>query len=244
MITTCSNCHSKYEVPDKMLGRQARCKGCSKMFLIAPAEGTNKPKPEKDNETFTPPKRTGSTAQLRPVHPQETQTRDDPLDALANAASGDDPRQRLAPRADAGYRDRYEEDRPIRSRRAKGAGSAMGMGIASVIFAVLASVCGLITMLSGDNKNLITIIGPITILLVVITTALAMMAVFNGTSASRKIRRARHPLGGQSQASTGTITGSIALLLSFALLLACTIWLINRGGLNFEEVIIEGRGQE
>lgn len=219
MITACSHCGSKYELPDKMLGRQARCKACSKMFLICFVdEGP------------------ASTARPEPDKP------DDPLDALASAAAGDappPPRSTSRQPAARSY-DANDQERPARPRKARGAGAAMGTGIAALIAAVAAGVCGLITMLSGDNQALVTTLGPTAIGLAATATALAMAAVVNGTSAARRIRRARHPLAGRSQASTGSITGAIALLLVVALTLTGSIWLINRGGLNFEQVVTEG----
>lgn len=252
MITACSHCGSKYELPDKMLGRQARCKACSKMFLISFLADDAMPVPEVEPTHKTgqapPTKRTSSTGTRRPAAPQQTHAapeppeHDDPLNALASAATGDQPPPpRPASRQPAGDpRAAYDQDRPVRSRKAKGAGAAMGTGIAALVLAVAAGVCGLITMLSGDNEALITALVSTTIILAIIATALAMIAVVNGTSATSRIRRARHPLSGRSQASTGSITGAIALLLVVALVLAGSIWLINRGGLNFQEVVTEG----
>lgn len=127
----------------------------------------------------------------------------------------------------------------MRRRKARGAGLALGTGIAGLAVALAAGVCALIVMLSASNLALIKVLGPITILLVVIGIVLAMIAAVNGTSAKKAIRRSRHPLAGRNEASTGSILGAIAALLLFALILASSIWMINRGGITFTEVVTE-----
>lgn len=233
MITACTHCGSKYELPDKMLGREARCKACGEMFMITQLEGAEPSAAKDDADVFVPPKRELLSSRRRAAQP--TQTSDDPLDALASA--GDDAGYAYtAQRSHAGNRDPYDGDRPARARKARGAAAAMSMGIASLVFVLAALVCGLITMLSGDHEGRIVIFGPIAIVLLVISIGLAMIAVMNGTSASSRIRKARHPIGGRSQASTGSITGGIALLLALGLVIAGSAWLINRGGIQFIEV--------
>lgn len=231
MITACSHCGTRYKLPDKMLGRGAKCKACGKNFLIAPAAG------DTSADDVTPPERNGSTAQLNPVRNDETF--DDPLDALASAANDDLPPPRST--RQSSHASPYEDDeRFVRRRKAKGASLAMGTGIASAVFTVAAIICGIITMTSGDNQDLLKVMGIVTILLLGIGTVLSMIAVVNGTSATRSIHRARHPISGSGHASTGTITGGIAMLLLLGLVIAGSIWLINRGGLQFQETVIEG----
>lgn len=232
MITACNHCGSRYQLPDKMLGRQARCKACGKPFLIADAGG--------DEDEVRPPRPGGSTAELHPVSRREADAADDPLDALASAAA-DDPPPMHAPRPRAAP-DRDEDERyarPAPTRKARGALAALSLGIIGCVLGVAALVCAIITMVQSSDQDLLVVLGSIAIALTVISTLLAMLAVVNGTSAARKIRRARHPLAGRGQASAGTILGGVTLVIMLGLVVAGSAWLVNRGGITFENLVTE-----
>lgn len=221
MISNCTHCGAQYQLPDKMLGKQARCKACKRLFVIVP------------NETEVElPQPTGSTTQMNPVDQEE-----DGLDALASAASGSD----FAPSPRAS-RQRYEEedDRRAPRRMAKGAQTAMGMGITSCVLVAAGTVLMIIAMVNGKNQSLLITLGIITIGLLAIGAMCSMIAVFNGTSATSKIRKARHPLSGRSQASTGSLTGVIALGIVFICAIAIGIFLArNPDATTFKKEVIE-----
>lgn len=219
MISNCTHCGAQYKLPDKMLGKQARCKACKRLFVIVP------------NETEVElPEPTGSTAQMNPINEEE-----DHLDALASAASGSD----FAPSPRAS-RQRYEEEEDDRRprRMAKGAQSAMGLGITSCVI-VAAGLVLMIIAMTRQNVRLEITLGIITLGLLAIGAVCAMIAVVNGSSANSKIRKARHPLSGRSEASTGSLTGMIALGVVFACAITIGIYLIKIGGYVFTEITVE-----
>lgn len=242
--TSCSHCGTQFKVPDKTLGKQARCKSCGKMFVIAPV-GVEEQGPL---EEVKPPSQHGSTAQMQAVA-QEEAVSDDPLDALAGAAieSGSHmrPVHRSAhPHTSHQGQPAHPQGQPgpeqgfvPRHRKAKGATFSMSLGIAGVCLALLGCLFGLITMLVSGNENFLVTFGLITIGLEIIAGAMGMMALVNASSASRSIRRARHPLGGRGHATTGTITGWITVGLILITVLIGAIWISVRGGIVFEKQV-------
>ncbi len=222
MISSCTHCGAQYQLPDKMLGKQARCKACKRLFVIVPGE-----------HEVDLPEPTGSTAQMNPVGGDE-----DGLDALASAASGAD--FAPTPRASSRSRQHDEDDEPRgRHRMAKGAQAAMAMGITACVFTAAGVVLMIIAMVNGEDQSLMVTLGIITIGLLAIGAVFSMIAIVNGTSAMSKIRKARHPLNGRSQASTGSLTGTIALSLVFICAITIGIFLAKRGGIKFQKEIIE-----
>ena len=218
MITSCTHCGAQYQLPDKMLGKQARCKTCKRLFVIVPSE-----------EEVELPEPTGSTAQMDAVQEEE-----DGLEALASAASGMDfePAPRASSRTHSRetsrsrHRDDYDDDAPRgRHRMAKGAKAAMGLGITSCVITAAGIVLMIIAMANGKDQGLLLTLGFITIGLLVIGAVCSMIAIVNGTSATKQIRKARHPLGGRSEASTGSLTGTIALGLVFVAAITIGIYL-------------------
>lgn len=230
MITACNHCGKKYEVPDKMLGRGANCPACGKKFLIANAVRAAEP-----DEAFLPPEPAGSTAIMQPpVSDEEAQRDEDPMAALADAAqSGSDMRPI---RRGGGTRADTDEVRPARRRQARGAGLAMGMGITSLVLAVAAGALALVAMLSKGQDTIVAL-GVIALVLAACAAIGSLIAVVNGNTASRAIRRARHPLSGRGQASAGTILGAVAIGIVAVTVTAGAVWLGKRGGLVFEETI-------
>ena len=223
LISICTHCGAQYQLPDKMLGKQARCKTCKRIFVIVPAEAE-----------VELPEPTGSTAQMNPINEEE-----DHLDALASAASGTD----FAPAPRSRSRQHYDEydddDRRAPRKMAKGAQASMAMGITSCVFAAAGLVLMIIGMANTKNQSLMITLGIISLGLLAMGAVFSMIAIVNGTSAKSKIRRARHPLGGRSEASTGAITGTIALGLVFACAITIGIFLAKRGGIKFEKEVIQ-----
>ena len=230
MITNCTHCGAQYQLPDKMLGKQARCKACKRLFVIVPCE-----------DEVELPEPTGSTAStMTPVHDEV-----DGLDALASAASGADfdmaprsapSRSRPAPRQ---HEEHYEEDDRRPRKYAKGARAALGMGITSCCVTLLGLIAMIIAMVTGKNTSLLVAFGLVSIGLLSIGAIFSMMAVVNGTSAMGKIKKARHPLGGRGEASTGSILGAIALCVVFICAITIGIYLARTGGIKFKKEIIE-----
>lgn len=229
LLTSCSKCGARYELPDKLLGRQGRCKACNTLFVITPVE-------EAEVELPMP---TGSTAQLRPVSRREaSRSGSNPLDALANAASESGSNMRPArssSRVSYGYVDDEEDDERPPSRMAKGATLAMALGIASLLLAVAGTVTGSIAAVKADDEQLLITLGSIGIGLAALGTILAMVGIVSGNSASRTIRKARHRIGGRTQASVGTLTGMLALGLIVIAFVGGAIWLSRRGGITFQK---------
>lgn len=226
MISSCTHCGAQYQLPDKMLGKQARCKACKRLFVIVPTE-----------DEVELPEPTGSTVSaMAPVQEE------DGLDALASAASGSD--FDAAPRSSASrsrHRDDYDDDHDRRPRKmAKGAKAAMGMGITSCCVTAGGLVLMIIAMAKGSDQNLLVTLGLICIGLLAIGAVFSMMAVVNGTGAMGKIRKARHPLGGRSEASTGSILGAIALGVVFICAITIGIYLArNPDATTFKKEVIE-----
>ncbi len=221
MISICNHCGAKYQLPDKMLGKQARCKTCKRLFVIVPAE-----------TEVELPEPTGSTVQMAPVQEEENE-----LDALASAASGSD--FAPAPRSRPHHEEAYEDGRRAPRKMAKGAQVSMAMGITACAFAAAGLVLMIIGMVNGNNQALLVTLGVITLGLLAIGAVLSMLAIVNGTSAKSKIRRARHPLAGRSEASAGSLTGTIALGVVFACTITIGIFLAKRGGIKFEKEVIQ-----
>ena len=225
LISSCTHCGAQYQLPDKMLGKQARCKSCKRLFVIVPGE-----------DEVDLPEPTGSTVAMEAVREEE-----DGLDALASAASGVDfePTPRSSSRSR--HRDDYDDDEPRgRHRMARGAKASMGMGITACVIAAAAVVLMIIAMASGSNQSLQVTLGIIAIGLLAIGAVCAMIAIANGTSATSKIRKARHPLGGRSEASTGSLTGAIALGVVFICAITIGIYLArNPDVTTFKKEIIE-----
>lgn len=221
LISSCTHCGAQYQLPDKMLGKQARCKACKRLFVIVPTE-----------EEVELPEPNGSTASMEPVG------KDDGLDALASAASGADfePAARSSSRSRP-HADQADEFRGPR-KMAKGAQASMAMGITSCVFTAAGLILMIIAMVNGKNQSLLVALGLITIGLLACGAVCAMIAIVNGTSARSKIRRARHPLAGRSQASTGSLTGTIALGLVFACAITIGIFLAKRGGIKFQKEVV------
>lgn len=244
MRTSCTYCGTQFDVPDKTLGKQARCKSCGKMFVIAPV---SKVEDVPMREVKARHDRRASDAKRGAA--SQSIASDDPLDALADAATESGSHMQPAPsysrsspsgRGSQGSRGRMDDDddRGGRRRMARGAKLAMSLGITSTVLSVGGGVCAIIGMANAKDQNLLVTLGLIAIGLLVVAAALGMMAVTNGTSAGRQIRHARHPLGGRSEASTGMLMGwiSLALVLIFAVVGA--IWLSNNpDALSFKEEI-------
>lgn len=211
-----------------MLGKQARCKSCKRLFVIVPTE-----------DEVELPEPTGSTAStMTPVQDDE-----DGLDALASAASGFDlepaPRSSSS-RSGSRQRDDRDDDEPRgRHRMAKGAKASMAMGITSCCITAAGVVLMIIAMVNGKDTTKLVTLGLIAIGLLSIGAVFSMIAIVNGTSATGKIRKARHPLGGRSEASTGSLTGAIALGVVFICAITIGIYLAKTGGIKFEKTIIE-----
>lgn len=209
-----------------MLGRQARCKSCKRLFVIVPTE-----------DEIELPQPTGSTTSLAPIEDEA-----DDLEALASAASGTDlaPTHRRTERPAARFHN-DDPDAPPRGpqRTAKGAKAAMGMGIAACVFATAGLVLSIIAMANGKNQSLLVVLGIIAVGTLAIACVLAMIAVVNGSSAQSKIKRARHPLGGKSQAATGTLTGAVALLIVVGCAITIAVYLARTGGIEFQEIQTE-----
>lgn len=225
MISICNHCGAQYELPDKMLGKQARCKTCKRLFVIVPSEAE-----------VELPEPTGSTVSMEAVQEEE-----DGLEALANAASGADfdPAPRRSSRSSSRSRqrdDRGDDEPRGRYRMAKGAKAAMGMGITSCVLAAAGLILMIIAMTNASDQGLLVTLGIITIGVLAVGAVTSMMAIVNGTAATSKIRKARHPLGGRSEASTGSLTGAIALGVIFCCAIAIGVFLAKRGGITFEKV--------
>lgn len=233
MLTQCTHCGANYELPDKMLGKKARCKSCQKLFVLTPIEE------EVELGDPVPPSRGGSTAQLNPV--SHDTISGDPLGALADAAGSSSahlkPTHRNAITSSASVSHSEDEELRGKKRMAKGASAAMGLGITAVCLAVGGGICAIIAMVNGKEDGLLITMGVIALGLLAISAIIGMIAVVNGTSAAGKIRKARHPLSGKSQASTGSITGAIALGLVLITFIAGGIWLGKRGGITFEKEV-------
>jgi len=224
LISSCTHCGAQYQLPDKMLGKQARCKSCKRLFVIVPTE-----------DEVDLPEPTGSTAStMTPVQDEE-----DGLDALASAASGADfaPASRSGSSSRARHHDDGGDEPRGRRRMAKGAKAAMAMGITSCVITAAGLVLMIIAMVNGKDTSLLVTLGLITIGLLAVGAVFSMIAVVNGTGAKSKIRRARHPLGGKSEATTGSITGAIALAVIFICAITIGIYLANSGGIQFKEVV-------
>lgn len=223
MISSCTHCGAQYQLPDKMLGKQARCKSCKRLFVIVPSE-----------DEVDLPEPTGSTTQIDAVDEQ------DGLDALASAASGAD--FAPTPRSSSRSRQRDEDDDEPRGRHrmAKGAKAAMAMGITACVITAAGLVLMIIAMVNGKDQSLLVTLGIISIGLLAIGAVCAMIAIANGTSATSKIRKARHPLGGRSEASTGSLTGAIALGVVFICVITIGIYLArNPDATTFKKEVIQ-----
>lgn len=228
MRTSCTHCGKHFKVPDKTLGKQARCKACGEMFVIAPAPGEELVELEEA---------------VAPSRPQP-EVSDDPLDALADAAveSGShmQPVHGRATHGSSSSTTRHrddDDDHGPRHRMARGAKAAMTLGIISTALAVGGGVCAVIAMVKGDDETLLITLGLIGVGLLVVGAVLAMMAVSSGTTAGRQIRHARHPLGGRSEASTGTLMGWVSLGLVLIAIVSGAIWMSQRGGIVFQNTV-------
>ncbi|MGB0766144.1 MAG: MJ0042-type zinc finger domain-containing protein [Phycisphaeraceae bacterium] len=213
MITTCTHCGAQYKLPDKMLGKQARCKACNKLFVLVPTE-----------DEVELPEPTGSTTRMNPVKSEQV-FQDDPAEAI-------DPSSRSRSR-------REDDDDEPRGRRrmAKGAKTAMGLGITACVFAAAGLTLMIIGMANADSQSLIITLGIISLGSLAVAAVLGMIAVANGTSAKSKILRARHPLAGKSEACTGSLTGGIALAVVLICVVTIIVFLARRGGIKFEKEI-------
>lgn len=246
MRTSCTHCGTHFKVPDKTLGKQAKCKSCGKMFVITPVgEEADVPMQPVDDRPErpaaprpSPPQRPAAPAPRQP-EPAGQPDPDDPLGALADAAveSGSHlrpvhgvPSASRAHHHDAGY----DEDPGPRVRQAKGATLSMALGITAGCLAFVGLILGLVAMFAV-GQNLMIILGVVALLMLAITALLAMMAVVNGATAKKHIRRARHPLAGRSTATTGVILGWVSLGLVFIAFVIGGIWLASRGGIVFEK---------
>lgn len=242
MRTSCTHCGTHFNVPDKTLGKSAKCKSCGKMFVITPVGGESRV----DMEEVPKMQRRASDRpkKLAAPPPPEPES-DDPLDALADAAYESSSHMRPThpaghgPASSSRYADGgYDEDGGYgRKRMAKGANLSMGMGIAGLLFALGGGLLSLLAMFLGAAQTVMIVLGSLGIALLAIAAVMGMMAVAHGTSAGRKIRRARHPLGGRGQASTGTGLGWVTLGLVLITAIGGGIWLINRGGIQFEQTV-------
>lgn len=252
MRTSCTHCGTHFKVPDKTLGKQARCKSCGKMFVITPVAGEADVDLEEVGQpaarpAVPPP--AGRDRRARPdrrsPQPAPREEPDDPLDALADAAaeSGShsqpvhhSPRAGHAPRSRQRDDDPDDRDRGGRHRMAKGAKLSMTLGIAALVVGVLGSVCGVVAMFKKGEQSTFIALALTSGGLLLVTGLLGMLAVVNGSGASKHIRHARHPLAGRSEASTGVITGWIAMGIVLAGIVTGGIWLSNnRDAVKFEK---------
>jgi hypothetical protein len=114
VITNCSSCGSKLNVPDDLLGREVRCPGCGTVTVVTP---------------LGEPQRSGAAAE-RPTEPYPNKG-----DAVAS-------RPRPSVRRDDDFDDdRYSDRGPRRVRASAAAqenGAALGLGIASLVLGILA----------------------------------------------------------------------------------------------------------
>ncbi|MFN3167704.1 MAG: PLDc N-terminal domain-containing protein [Phycisphaeraceae bacterium] len=237
MRTSCTHCGTHFKVPDKTLGKQAKCKACGKMFVITPA-GEGQDVPMQEVEPKRPPaSRPGKPP--RPAAPPPAAPAD-PLGALADAAveSGSHLRPvHGVPASSRHHHDTgYDEAPGSRVRKAKGAGLSMGLGIAAGVLGFIGLVLALLTMFAV-GEGLVAGLGVVALIILAVTALLAMMAVVNGATAKKHIRRARHPLAGRGNASTGVILGWLSLGLVLIAIVAGGIWLANRGGITFEKQV-------
>ncbi len=232
MRTSCTLCGTQFDVPEKTLGKQAKCKSCGKMFVIAPVL-----KAEEVPMREVKARQDRRATDLKPVSRREQSEPDDPLDALADAATESGSQMQpvqshsrsSSGRGSQGSRGRIEDDddRGGRRRFARGAKLAMTLGITATAMSVGGGVCAIIGMVNAKDQSLLITLSMIAVGLLVIAAVLGMMAVTNGTSAGRQIRQARHPLGGRSEASTGMLMGWISLALVLIFTVVGAIWLSN-----------------
>ena len=232
MNTVCTHCHKWFEVSDKALGKNARCRSCGKVFVIAPASVTDADAALVD---VNPPGG-GSTAQLSAVRGDEVADRD-PLDALADAA------EQSGYEKMAAVTDHARDLGSSASRRARGEvrGSATG-AVASVVcgsiglfLAVVLMVLVILTATKVMPLNAGIIAGLLSGMLV--TAVLCLIAVAQGGGALRRIRRAKGTLQGSSQATAGVILGWVGVALVLAAGVTFVIVISKSGGVVLEQRI-------
>ena len=235
MISSCTHCGATYQLPDKMLGKKARCKSCDKLFVLTPDE----PEISLDEmEEVKPPQRGGSTTRMSPVSADDG----DPLDALAEASFDSDTgmapaRSRASMNPITHPQGAYEEEeRRGPKRMAKGAKASMVMGITGAVFALAGNVCSFVAMNTGDQDTLV-MTGVIGMVLMGAGAVFGMIAVANANAAGSKIKRARHPLSGKDEALIGSLSGTFALVMVVIVVIVGGIWLSKRGGIVFEETV-------
>gem|GEM_PF-2126371 len=231
---SCTHCQSHYTLAEAMLGKKARCKSCGKVFTIIPSSAT---RPIDSDEVYVP-RSNGSTARLRPVSTHEVTEFDDPMDALADAAFDSGSQHQPTRRPIPDRTNAHTEASPRTSRRmANGAAASMGIGITALGLAVVGGVLCIFATLNGKDDDLVAMLGGISVGLSILAAILSMIAIFNATSATRNIRKARHPIGGRAQAKAGTITSLITLLLVLITLVGGGIWIWKRGGIVFHQTV-------
>lgn len=225
MKTACSHCHKWFQVPDRALGKRAKCKACGEVFVVRP-EGMD----EVPMREVAPPPRMGSTARMRAVtetHVAEADP-DDPLSALADAADSTlhditDEHQRQARERESylSHREHGEKGKP-----APGAVPSLILGIFAVVPAVGTAVALLILLILS--------VGSAVAIALASTPGgvgglLALFAIVQGNSARRRIRRSRGVLAGGKPAVIGMLLGWGALLVLGLVAAVALILLIRHG---------------
>lgn len=221
MNTVCPHCHKWFEVSDKALGKNAKCRSCAKMFVIAPASV------ERDDTALLDlPQPGGSTAHLAAVRQDEV---DDPLSALADAAEASG-YERMAAVTEHAREHGSSSSRRQRGEmrgQASGATASVACGGIGLALAIAMLVLVILAATGTVPKNVGLIMGLF--LGGLVTAVVSLVAVVQGGGARKRIRRAKGTLQGASQATTGIFLGWAAL----AIVLAAGITLlvnISRSG--------------
>jgi len=232
--TVCTHCHKWFEVSDKALGKNARCRSCGKVFVITPA-----PVADEDSAMVDVHQPGGSTARLSAVRGDEVADLEhDPLAALADAAE------------QSGYEkvsavtEHAREHGSFVSRRARGEvrGTASG-AVASVVcgsIGVFLAVVLLVLAILAATKVMPLNAGIIAGLFFgsLVTAVVCLVAVVQGGGARRRIRRAKGTLQGVGQANAGIAMGWIGLAIVLAAGITLIIIISKSGGIVLEKRIV------
>lgn len=237
MNTVCTHCHKWFEVSDKALGKNARCRACGKVFVISPAavEGNDAALVD-----VHPPG--GSTAQFAAVRRDEIARASDepidPLDALADAA------EQSGYERVAAVTEHAREHGSSTSRRARGevrgtASGAVASVVCSSIGVFLAVVLLVLAILAGV-KVLPLNAGLIAGLFIgfLVSAVVCLVGVVQGGSARKRIRRAKGTLQGAGQATAGITLGWIGLAILLAAGITLVIIISKSGGIVLEQRVV------
>ncbi|MEM1356274.1 MAG: MJ0042-type zinc finger domain-containing protein [Planctomycetota bacterium] len=230
MKTVCSHCNKWFEVSDKALGKNARCRSCGKVFVIAPA-------PLEHDDP--PPPRQRQDAPPAPPPRREPVQSDDPLEALADAAE------------QSGYERMAEVSEHARehgssvSRRARGEVGGMAKGaVPSVIFGSIGVAIALVVLILAIlvGADIIPLNAVSIILLfggLCIASIVCLVGIVQGGTTRKRIRRAKGTLDGKGAATTGIALGWSALALALAAGTTLLIIITRTGGIVLEQRIVE-----